>query len=452
MYVSRVHSMYKIQLMVILLLALGVYFVIPSKGEVSMPLFYGCFGVMLLSNYIYFKAKKKENYLDFDSIFILIYCLVGFSTTFFYFDYDIFRAIFLNFPVDEEYINRGNILFLIGLLAYMLGSMRTVRVKKVERKRRIINTNFLIILVFCFIAAFIAFGGIDHYRTHYNTSLQKVENPIVVYILLLLVTVAMALIGTEFYNKKINDEYKISKLSFAALFFIIGILLFIGNRTAASQILLPIICLYTLFFRNIDFKKFLIFVGVGIPFMWLFQQIRSGADKFELSNPIMIILDLTIPMRNTYAALDYVSAYDHTYGESMLISIFGTIPFMASFLVETFPQMPLGSAELLTDYTHSRAGTPDNFQIGLGTTIVADIYLAFGLVGILLLMYFMGYMVNRWLVKSRQLNYYSIIILCAVLGNAIFLVRAGYFHAFRFMVWAVVLASINILLQRKWRR
>jgi hypothetical protein len=128
--------------MVILLLALGVYFVIPSKGEVSMPLFYGCFGVMLLSNYIYFKAKKKENYLDFDSIFILIYCLVGFSTTFFYFDYDIFRAIFLNFPVDEEYINRGNILFLIGLLAYMLGSMRTVRVKKVERKRRIINTNF----------------------------------------------------------------------------------------------------------------------------------------------------------------------------------------------------------------------------------------------------------------------------------------------------------------------
>jgi membrane-anchored protein YejM (alkaline phosphatase superfamily) len=114
--------------------------------------------------------------------------------------------------------------------------------------------------------------------------------------------------------------------------------------------------------------------------------------------------------------------------------------------------MPLGSAELLTDYTHSRAGTPDNFQIGLGTTIVADIYLAFGLVGILLLMYFMGYMVNRWLVKSRQLNYYSIIILCAVLGNSIFLVRAGYFHAFRFMVWAVVLASINILLQRKWRR
>ena len=70
MYVSRVHSMYKIQLMVILLLALGVYFVIPSKGEVSMPLFYGCFGVMLQSNYIYFKAKKKENYLDFDSIFI----------------------------------------------------------------------------------------------------------------------------------------------------------------------------------------------------------------------------------------------------------------------------------------------------------------------------------------------------------------------------------------------
>lgn len=445
-------NMPKTMIITLLVLILVVYFITPIREKVSMPLFYICFGVMLLSNYIYFKAKKKVNYLDFDTIFIVTYCLVGFSTTFFYSNHEVFRAIFLGFPVDEEYINKGNLLFLIGLLSYMIGNLVSVPIKKAIQKPYIIKTNFLMTFVFVLIIAFIAFGGINYYRSEYNDAVKGEGGTIVKYILLLLVTTAMALIGTEFYNKKINANYKISWFSFSAMFFLIATLLIIGNRTAASQILLPIICLYALFFKNISFKKFLVFAFVGIPFMWFFQQLRTGEGTFELTNPIMLILDLTIPMRNTYAALEYVDMKDFTYGSSMVIDVSGVVPFLPSFIQESFPQLAPGSAALLTDYTFLNAGTPEEFQIGLGTTIIADIYIAFGLIGVLVFMYILGYLVNRWSGKSYHLNYYSIIILCGILGNAVFMVRAGYFHPLRFIVWALLFAYINRFLHRAWKR
>ena len=396
-------NIHKIGLLIVLLIALGIYFFTPMRGIVSMPLFYTCFSLMLISNYIYFKGKKKSNYLDFDTIFIVVYCLVGFSTTFFYNNYEVFRAVFLGFPVDEDYINKGNLLYLIGLHSYMIGGLAPIKIKKIIKKPFVIKTNFLITLIFILIIAFFAFGGINYYRSEYNERVSSEGSNIVKYILLLLVTTAMALIGTEFYNRKINSKYKISKLAFAAMFFLICTLLVIGNRTAASQILLPIICLYALFFKNINFKKFIIFVLVGIPSMWFFQQIRTGEGKFELSNPILIILDLTIPTRNTYAALEYVDKKDYTYGSTMAIDVSGVIPFLPSLVQETFPDLEQGSAALLTDYTFLRANTPEDFQIGLGTTIIADIYLAFGVIGVLFLMYFLGYYVNKLTNESLYL-------------------------------------------------
>lgn len=442
----------KIMLLILLLIALGVYFFTPTNGTVSMPLFYGCFGLMLLSNYIYFKGKKKSNYLDFDTIFIVIYCLVGFSTTFFYNNYEVFRAVFLGFPVDEEYINKGNLLFLIGLQSYMFGSLSPVRIRKNKKKPFVIKTNFLIVFVFVLIIAFIGFGGIDYYRSEYNDAFKGGGGTIVKYILLLLITTAMALIGTEFYNKKINTEYKISWFAFSAMFFLICTLLIIGNRTAASQILLPIICLYAVFFKKISFKKFIIFTFCGIVLMWIIQQTRTGQETFELTNPILLILDLTIPMRNTYAALQYVDMKDFTYGSSMVIDVSGVVPFLPSFVQESFPELNSGSAVLLTNYTYLNSGTPEEFQIGLGTTIIADIYVSFGLIGVLIFMYTLGYLVNKWSNRSYQLNYYSIIILCGFLGNAVFMVRAGYFHPLRFIVWAFVLAYLNRFLHRAWKR
>lgn len=436
----------------LLSVTLGIYLFTPVEGPVSMSLFYVCFGLMLLSNYIYFTAKKKSTYLDFDAIFIVVYCLVGFSTTFFYHDRALFNGIFLGFSVDEEYINIGNLLFLIGLQSYMIGSLIPAPKFKTKWKLFVVNTNFLIVLILILIAVFILSGGVSHFKSEYDRSVVSEGAGIVRHVLLLLVASAMALIGIELYNKKIAPNYKVSRFTFTVLVLLVLILLWAGNRTAASQILLPIVCIYSLFFKKIGFKKFLVLAGVGIILMWFVQRFRTSEQSFELSNPIFLILDLTIPVRNTYAAVQYVVSNGVTYGSSMILEISAMIPFMPSFIADVFPELKSGSAEILTEYTFSNLHTPKEFQIGLGTTIIADLYLAFGLPGVLILMFFLGRSVNKWTQRSLALDYYSIIILSAMLGNAIFIVRAGYMHPLRFIVWALLLASFSRFLTRAWKR
>lgn len=436
-------------LFLLLLLSFVLYALIPRQSDVSLPLFYICFILMLFSNYIYFKAKKKKNYLDFDTIFIFVYCLVGFSTTFVYGNDLLFKAVFLGFPVEEEYINTSNLLFLIGLQAYFLGSLKRIRIKKEKAKAVFISTQIMALFIFILCIAFIASGGISYYRSVYNTDIGSDGPGISKHILLLLTATSIAAIATEFYNKAISSKYKINKLLLIIILLTIALLLWAGNRTAASQLLLPTICLYTLLFRNISFKSFFGLSLIGILLMWGIQNTRSN-EGFSLVSPILLISDLTIPARTTYSSLDYVDQYGYTYGKSMSMGIIGTIPFLPSLVAGN--NNLAGSADLLTEYTYDRYKTPRKFQIGLGTTIIGDIYLAFGIIGVILLMYLLGYLVNKYTVKTLLLDYYSMIILAGLLANAIFLVRASYTHPIRYILWALIIAYLNKNLLIQWRK
>lgn len=432
----------RIILFSLLMVSLALYILTPKRSEVSMALFYSSFILMLFSCYIYFKAKKKKNYLDFDSLFILVYCLIGFSTTFVYNDEFLFRAIFLAFPVDEEYINAGNLLFLIGLQMYMLGSLRNIHIKKKEENNVVINTQFLTLFIFLLCIVFFVSGGISYYRSVYNENVTSEGPGISVHVLLLLISTCIATISTEYYNKKIDPNYKINRIVICMIVFVVSLLLWSGNRTAVSQLLLPLICLYTLLFRNASLKAFVGLSLLGIVCMWFIQNTRSDTE-LELQNPILLILDLTIPARTTYSSLDYTERYGYTYGKSMSLGVIGVIPFLPSLVVENNKELVRGSAELLTDYTFDEHKISDDARIGLGVTVIADIYLSFGLIGVIILMYFLGYLVNKYTVRALLLDYYSMVILAGLLANAIFLVRASYTHPIRYILWALVIAYFN---------
>lgn len=441
----------KIMLSSLLILSLLIYVLIPLKSEVSMPLYYSSFILMLFSNYIYFKAKKKKNYLDFDTLFILVYCLVCFSTTFVYNDEFLFRAVFMAFPVDSEYINIGNQLALIGLQAYMMGNLKNQHLKKEELRHAVIGTQFLILFIFLLCLAFFASGGITYYRSVYDENVNSEGPGISGHILLLLISTCIATIATEYYNKKIVPRYKVSRIFIGIIVFVVLLLLWSGNRTAVSQLILPLVCLYTILFRNISLKTFVGISLVGIVFMWFVQNQRSETG-FDLKSPMLLILDLTIPARTTYTAFDFTTEYNYTYGKSMSLGIVGIIPLLPSLVVGNDKELLKGSAELLTDYTFDVHKLPSEIRIGLGTTILADIYLSFGLVGVIVLMFLLGYLVNRYTIKSLSLNYYSMIILGGLLANAIFLVRASYTHPVRYILWALFIAYLNKILLLKWKR
>jgi oligosaccharide repeat unit polymerase len=430
-------------LLLLFFLSIITYVNQPFQSEVSMPLFYSIVVMVIVSNIVYFKTKKTSNYLSFDPIFITIYNIVGFSTTFFWGNTLLYKALFIGFPVSEIYINRGNLLFLIGLQSYMLGSLSISNyIKNInENANRVINTKFLTVFVLFLILLFISTGGISHYKSIYTNTKDAINAGISIHVLVLLLSTAIVVISTELYNKKISPTYKVSKFTLLFIFLLILMLLWAGNRTAASQLMLPLLCIYAMYFYNIKFKQFLLFVFCGICAMWIIQNTRSNRN-LSISNLILIITDLTIPARVTYSAIDYAEQNGYTYGKTMSLGIIGIIPFLPSSITKGDTR-EFGSAELLTNATYETYKVPVDQRIGLGTTIIGDIYLSFGLIGVILLMYLLGYFINTLLIQSINYNYFSIIVFAAMLANSVFLVRASYTHAVRFVIWALTIAYIN---------
>ena len=419
------------------------YIIFPLYGEPSMIIYVCCLLGYILGTYNFFKIKKKTNYFDFDVFFILIYGLVSYSTTPFYPSETLYKALFVGYMFDVNYVNYGNILSTIGILAYYMGG--SLPVKKVsEREHSIfINTRGMSLLLLILTVLFVAMGGRAYSQSAYKEGAGAYSS-LIPYILLLLTYLSIVIITTELYNKKFFAHYSIDKYSIVSIAIVFLILLVGGSRSDASYIALPIIGIYTLVFKPMKMKAAVAFVMIAIVCMWLIGQVRTGDDVNGAASPILVLIDLTVPARNTYAVYEYVEANGFTFGSSF-VGLFNTIPFLTGFLGLTE-----GSGELLTsDFLNNNPGYP---TIGLATTVIADIYMAFGWVGVIVIMYFLGRFVNRSLIKASGMCYFPLIIYAALMSISVFIVRGNCTIPIRPVIWCLCISYVNYKIQLRCKR
>ena len=177
--------------------------------------------------------------------------------------------------------------------------------------------------------------------------------------------------------------------------------------------------------------------------MWFIQINRTGKtiDENIIINSASVISDIVIPSRSNFLVFEVVDKTGFTYGYSMSGGVIGVIPSLERFLnLVGLDSKNTGSATLFTRYTLG-----DNPSVGLGTMLQADIYLSFGLVGILLFFWGLGKFVNR-IQMQLQLNvYYSYIIYSALMAHAVFWVRAEATYPLRIIIWSLIIAYLNKL-------
>lgn len=419
--------------------------------EVSMPFNYACFVLFLLSTFIYFSLKKKTNYFDFDTLFILLLAVIGFAYSVFIYDENEPFNIAFSLSFDVKFIPTGTILFVLGFQSYFWGSL-AVREKKLKEKLldisklAPINNTALSIIVILLCIAFLLSGGVQFYRSIYFFNNNEAESGMVLQIISLLHAFAITAIATEFYNKLIDKSHLISPVLIIAISIVILLMLYAGNRTLASQLALPIFGLYTLYFKDIRKLKFLIFVLIGTLLMWLIQFTRTGEQVESIEKGSEFIRDLTIPTRSTYSCMEYIEQFGHTWGQNLLGGLIGAVPSFERLLVVSFGIDPrsLGSAEILTDYTLG----PDPY-VGLGTNIIADLFLSFGLFGVIILMSLLGFLVNWSQYKAKLMNYYSIIVYASFMSYSVFLARTTYTHPAKLIIWSLIIGVLNKSLSQK---
>ena len=427
----------------LLLLSFVTYLFRPT-GVVILEYNYFCFGISLISTYIYIISVKKKNYLDFETIFIVVFLIVGFAYPVFLYDENKPNLFFFGFSFDITTINTGSILFVLSLQSYYLGSIFCEKRKRfVAKPIQLINNHFLTWMVVLLAVLFISLGGVQYFQAMYNDKYKEVIGGLVMQVMVLLHAFSLIAIATEFYNKKINPNYKISNFLIITITCLVLLMLYAGNRTFASQLMLPLIVLNSIYFKSIGKFKIIIFFIGSIFCMSLIQSYRATNTVSAPRSIGKTIIDLVIVTRNTYVSLEYVENYGFTYGETMSRGVIGIIPSLERIIINDFgvDSDELGSAETLTKYTLGSKRT-----LGLGTNIVADIYMSFGIPGLIILMYSLGYFVRSKFIGAINLSYFSLISYTVLVSYSVFLVRSTYTHPLKLLVWCFIISKLNILL------
>lgn len=418
------------------IIALIVYLFHPTKYVYSYNLY--CMLMFLGSVVLFLIFKKKKNYFDFDILFLTTCFFAFFAYPVLIYPIDPLYFFVFDLGYDRSVISQGTALSLLGLEVYMTGSIYYEK----NTKESLSTISFYPIKSFTFITGlllilFLAFGGYNFYVNLYS-GIKSIKGGVFTYINILLITFLMVSICMQYTNLLYKDPQRLKmKYVYKPFIFLIGsyviIILSTGSRTVPLQVVLAILGIYTLVYKPFSLKKTAIFIGIGVLVLASITYARMGNG--EISNIYDAFMDIIIVNRNTFAAIEYVNNHDYTLGSSMLSYLLQPIPFGQSIVISIFnlDSNYISSAALLT--TEALGETR---SLGLGTNIIADIYLSFGAVGVIVFLFFAGWFVA----KSKHLALYKtnyMIIYTVLVANSVFLVRAEFFYCLQEILWSLII-------------
>ena len=390
---------------------------------------------------IYYLYCKKNNFFDFDTIFIFSFFINNFVYPVFLYPINPQFFIMFSFNFNEDVITRATSLSLLGFSVYILGRLKTY--KNVVspgkyKKKRIKHYPFfyLSVIAFCLL---IATGSLSYLRSIYegeNGSITAFSKYIgVIYSPLIILTLV-----TDFFRQsKRNKLVKLNNLDKPMIVFIAIqaiAMLSTGRRGGVLSVFLVVIWLYSFYIKHITKSQFFSLATIGAALLSIIGILRVGGstDNFRLAD---LFMDLIINNRNTFVAIDYVDREGITYGESMLACIFKIIPFISSPLHRIFN---LNVTETSSSLLLTKETLGDDFSLGLGTSIIADLYLGFGSLGVIIFMYLLGVFIKYLESNIRNNNnIYFIIIYAVMMSQSVFIVRSEYFFSASQIVLCVFL-------------
>ena len=239
-------------------------------------------------------------------------------------------------------------------------------------------------------------------------------------------------------------NYKNNKQSiYLILLFICCAFLYVGSRTIPMSIF---ILLFYYLYERYRFSLISIIIAAVIG-GFLFSAIGDYRGGQEIGNVISdsnvgafeVAEDFIVNSRNLYALYSYVQENSITYGISSLAYILAIIPFSQSVVSNLFSIPPyMMRSEMITTAT----AISEDSSLGLGTHIVGDVYVSFGLPGVILLFYFLGYII-RYSRRKMQSGIWSgtVIYLC-LLADSIFMCRGAYFVSLQSICWTLFFVVI----------
>lgn len=272
-----------------------------------------------------------------------------------------------------------------------------------------------------------------------------------------LMTVVLTLIALSWYYQAQlleKEEHgwlvmlKHNKLNILAALMFSVTMLSVGSRGQVLFLMFMLLPIVNTYYFHIRLKVLAPFIVVGVIAMGLLmltrgteynvfqvsfgEVVKYGIDILLESPNIlwMLLTDFVVNAKTLYESIDYTQVNGIIWGRSYIVYLFVFIPFGGSVLVKLLTGLDgqnLFSGYILTEYAEA--------DYGLGTNLIADLYLNFSLPGVIIMMSLLGYMVTHF---EKPISKYGAFLYLSFFANCIYMVRGDIFCWLTFFVYFVI--------------
>ncbi|MCM1030084.1 MAG: O-antigen polysaccharide polymerase Wzy family protein [Oscillibacter sp.] len=403
----------------------------------------------------YLKYKiKKNGFFNFDTLFLFSFFCINYLHAIFIYPYDSFLPAF-TFPYNPNVITYALSLASVGISFYLAGniifSLRKTEVFKVNalKENLVLLTEKISLicssLIFLYVLFFISDGLVHLY-------------PRLMVLMLSVITLAFYYRALYYDSRKGTKSLKaflrVNKLNLISLLIFVCAQFMIGSRGEVIFVLFSVLFIINTYYSKLKTKYLILLFVVGIALMCIlmltrttkinlnnssfFEVVTTGIDILAKNEQIMWVffLDFIVNARTLYESIDYVSMNDLLLGVSYIPYIFCFLPgggIMMTNLLLGKQITDIASGYILTDFA--------NAPYGLGTNMIADLYINFSFGGVAFGMFLLGLLVSR--VENCN-SKYRIFAYCSLMANCIYIPRAS---IFAFLDMFVMLIYLDLLLR-----
>lgn len=418
------------------------------------PVEYNFYFILLVSVVFLFQvfnfsfSVSKLNYINFYNLFFLSYFFINFFYPLVLYPIDPEYFSIFSKKFNHDFICRATAIAQVVSSSLILGASlgyRKINKDKISDRLTYLNhlpityTSFF--LFFCFILTV----GKDFLSGNFTA-----QSSLSLYILPLVscsYTLATIIFFRDYKYQTRKNIFYISIILYIFLF------LSVGDRGPALSTILIIFGLYSSYINKI--KLFQI-IPISIFGIFLMRLVGEGRVSGEISDEGNIIsrglesiefnvdgyynmtLDFVINSWTLYIGVEYSDINGIDWGSTFLKPLLGVFPFLQGLVESTGLVRLTSPSEIFTNI-----GLGNDPTWGLGTNLISSVYIAYGLIGCIILFFTLGFIVEKFRVNSYiKGNIFSHIVYFSLLGYAVYYPRTDFLMPLKFIVWTCVIYII----------
>ena len=423
--------------------------------------------IYLIESFFFLRKEiQNRNYITFNSIFLISFFFVTYAFAAFI-SHSTGEAILSSLikRVDFRYLTKAVALSHLAINCYFLGfSLSKRRAKSMLREPELLNLRKKLdasiinerlaktLYLFSFIAVFI------NYLSHLYTgeSVAVSENPFLydIYRCIFIITIVCSTLKNVTIKANVFEYCRKNFLYISTSFVFLLLCLAIGDRGPIITCILVIAGTYLIVVKRLKGSILLLSIVAAIILMFSIRVTRTSSESIqngigaftesatnalaERSSIWDTMADLTGIFAEMTVGYERVQQTGIIYPAKIIIVPFYPFPTVPSFLSKLlYNKSPneLSSGALIGQY--AAIPWPN------GTHCVMDIYIFWGLPGVIFLFFLFGYFI-KWIYTKLNTNLYCLLIYIMLVSISVYTPRSSILDFIRPMAYIIFFSTLII--------